>query len=213
MTVTYVAEAIQEVKRALIENQLGKVSEYANSRTHRNAVYIVINQNFMIDKLAQIDNDEIREELIGTSKAMSHYYDWARTGSYRVKCKLIEHLHYLDVLIKDDNPSIRLNVARKQPRYLKQLLGKTPMELNYVCECVSVSKHIDEELLDGLLKALSEEHDPELYKALTLKQKAMSHTPTTVEKTMTPEQLRRIGSPLWALTMSPIEIINELASN
>ena len=198
MTVTYVAEAIQEVKRALIENQLGKVSEYANSRTHRNAVYIVINQNFMIDKLAQIDNDEIREDLIGTSKAMSH---------------LIEHLHYLDVLINDDNPFIRLNVARKQPRYLKQLLGKSPMELNYVCECVSVSKHIDAELLDGLLKALTKENDPEVYKALTLKQKAMSHTPTTVEKTMTPEQLRRIGSPLWALTMSPIEIINELASN
>lgn len=116
MSITYVSEAIHEVKQALIENQLAKVSEYANSRTHRNAVYIVINQNFMIDKLAQIDNDEIREELIGTSKATSHYYDWAKIGSYRVKCKLVEHLHYLDVLINDDNPSIRMNVARKRPR-------------------------------------------------------------------------------------------------
>ena len=207
---TYVSEAIHEVKQALIENRLDKVSEYANSRTHCNAVYMVINQNFMIDKLVQIDNDEIREELIGTSKVMSHYYDWAKTGSYRVKCKLIEHLHYLDVLIKDGDPSIRLKVARKRPRYLKQLLGKTPMELNYVCECVSVSKHINEELLDGLLKALSEEHDHELYKALTLKQKAMAHTPTTVERTMTPEQLRQVGSPLWVLNMAPIEIMNVL---
>ena len=69
------------------------------------------------------------------------------------------------------------------------------MELNYVCECVSTRKQNDAELLDGLLKVLTEANDPELYKALTLKQKAMSHTPTTVEKTMTPEQLRQIGSP------------------
>lgn len=34
--------------------------------------------------------------------------------------------------------------------------------------------------------------------ALDLKYRAMTHIPTTIEKTMSPEQLHNIGSPLWA---------------
>ena len=96
MTVTNISEAVLEVKQALTENDLDTVSRYVNNKYYRDAVYLVIHQHYMIDKLAEIDNDEIREELIGTSKAASHYYEWAKSGSYRVKCKLIEHGHYLD---------------------------------------------------------------------------------------------------------------------
>ena len=108
MTVTNISEAILEVKRALMENDLDIVSEYANDKDGRDVVHLVIHQHFMIDKLAEINNDEIREELIGTSKAASHYYEWAKSGSYRVKCKLIECGHYLDTLINDEEPHIRI---------------------------------------------------------------------------------------------------------
>lgn len=210
MPVTNMSDAVLAVKRALMENDLDAVSAYADNKHYRDAVCLVIHQHYMIDKLAQIDNDEIREELIRTSKASSHYYEWAKSGSYRVKCKLIEHGHYLDTLINDEDPYMRIKVAQRKPRYIRQLLGKTKMELNFVCECVSVSRQIDAEFLDDLLKELKEDKDPELYQALLLKSEANHHTPTTVEKTMTTEQLKQFGSPLWALNLSPFEIIKTL---
>lgn len=210
MPATNISELVLKVKQALTENDLDTVSEYANNKYSRDAVYLVIHQHFMIDKLAEIDNDEIREELIGTSKAASHYYEWAKSGSYRVKCKLIECGHYLDTLINDEDPYIRIKVVQRKPRYIQQLLGKTKMELNYVCERVSISRQIDTELLEALLKELKEGKDPELYQALLLKNKANKHDPTTVEKTMTHEQLRSSNSPLWALHLSPLEIIKVL---
>ena len=39
--------------------------------------------------------------------------------------------------------------------------------------------------------------------ALELKLKAMTHVPTTIEKTMTPAQLFVVDSPLWALNYDP----------
>lgn len=210
MAVTNISDVAIEVKRALTENDLDTVSEYANDKDGRDAVHLVIHQHFMIDKLAEINNDEIREELIRTSKASSHYYEWAKSGSYRVKCKLIEHGHYLDTLINDEDPYMRIKVTQRKPRYIRQLLGKTKMELNFVCECVSVSRQIDAEFLDDLLKELKEDKDPELYQTLLLKSEANHHTPTIVEKTMTTEQLRLYGSPLWALNLSPFEIIQTL---
>ena len=42
--------------------------------------------------------------------------------------------------------------------------------------------------------------------ALELKLKAMTHVPTTIEKTMTPAQLFAVESPLWALNFTGEDI-------
>lgn len=42
--------------------------------------------------------------------------------------------------------------------------------------------------------------------ALNLKYRAMTHVPTTIEKTMTPAQLFAVESPLWALDYEPDKI-------
>lgn len=42
--------------------------------------------------------------------------------------------------------------------------------------------------------------------ALELKLKAMTHVPTTIEKTMTPSQLFVVDSPLWALNFAGEDI-------
>lgn len=42
--------------------------------------------------------------------------------------------------------------------------------------------------------------------ALELKLKAMTHVPTTIEKTMTPSQLFAVESPLWALNFAGEDI-------
>lgn len=42
--------------------------------------------------------------------------------------------------------------------------------------------------------------------ALNLKYRAMTHVPTTIEKTMTPMQLFAIQNPLWALNLTRNQI-------
>lgn len=57
MTITYVSKIVAEIKKALAENNLSKVNDYANNGGFRDCIYLIINDHFMIDKLAQIDND------------------------------------------------------------------------------------------------------------------------------------------------------------
>lgn len=208
MTITYVSETIAEIKKALIDNNLSKVDNYANQRHTRDYVYLIISQNFMINKFAQIDNDFIREELIGTNKASSHYENWVKNGSYRTKVKLIEHNHYLDILINDINVYIRIKVAEKNPNYWPQIINKTDTELDRACEWLRSQKQIDFKLLESILRIIDKNKKPKFHQALTLKYQAMTHVPTTIEKTMTMEQLCASGSSLWCLDLTIQKIID-----
>lgn len=44
--------------------------------------------------------------------------------------------------------------------------------------------------------------------ALDLKYRAMTHVPTTIEKTMTPMQLFEAGNPLWTKTLTGYQVRN-----
>lgn len=207
MTITHISEVVAEIKKALIENNLSKINDYANNKQFHNCISLVINDHFMIDKLAQIDNDTIREKLIEVNKASSHYKEWAENGSYFVKGKLIEYNHYLDILANDKNSTIRTKVARKNPNYWPQIMNKSDGELYYAFDWLKSQKQINLKLLDSILKVFIKKKNPQLYQALTLKRQAMTTIPTTIEKTMTTRQLCTIGSPLWAKDMSIRKII------
>ena len=208
MTTTYVSEAVAEIKKALIESNLSKVNDYANNKSYQTYVRLVINEHFMIDKFAQINNDFIRQQLIKTNNASSYYKKWAKTGSFLVKSKLIEHGHCLDTLINDEDSAIRLNVVDKDPNYWPLIMNKSDIEFYYASEWLKSQEQINLKLLDSILKIFIKKKNPQLYQALTLKHQAMTHTPTTIEKTMATRQLCAMGSPLWAKDMTIQEIID-----
>lgn len=61
--------------------------------------------------------------------------------------------------------------------------------------------------LEHLLKNDPRVHQKKAYKqALELKHQAMTHVPTTIEKTMSPVQLYVSKNPLWALNLNGYHI-------
>ena len=87
-------------------------------------------------------------------------------------------------------------------------MNKSDAELYYAFDWLRDQTQIDFDLLNSFLKEPTTRKNPQLYQALTLKHQAMTHTPTTIEKTMTTKQLCAMGSPLWAKDMSIQEIID-----
>lgn len=93
-----------------------------------------------------------------------------------------------------------------QEQNLKDMFKNYAWEQDYERICSQTTPNIDE-----IKRLLNKKND--LYfptepdtKALELKLKAMTHVPTTIEKTMTPAQLFVADSPLWALDLAGEDI-------
>lgn len=93
-----------------------------------------------------------------------------------------------------------------QEQNLKDMFKNYAWEQDYERICSQTTPNIDE-----IKRLLNKKND--LYfptepdtKALELKLKAMTHVPTTIEKTMTPAQLFVADSPLWALDFAGEDI-------
>lgn len=98
-----------------------------------------------------------------------------------------------------------------QPRFmqeqnLKDMLKNYAWQQKHERICSQITPNINE-----IKRLLNKKND--LYfptepdtNALELKLKAMTHVPTTIEKTMTPSQLFVVDSPLWALNFTGEDI-------
>lgn len=93
-----------------------------------------------------------------------------------------------------------------QEQNLKDMLKNYAWQQDHERICSQITPNINE-----IKRLLNKKND--LYfptepdtNALELKLKAMTHVPTTIEKTMTPAQLFVVDSPLWALDHNPDKI-------
>ena len=93
------------------------------------------------------------------------------------------------------------NVIQKQN--LKDMLKNYAWQQEHERICSQITPSINE--IKRLLNKKNELYFPTEpdTNALELKLKAMTHVPTTIEKTMTPAQLFAVDSPLWALNYDP----------
>lgn len=93
-----------------------------------------------------------------------------------------------------------------QEQNLKDMLKNYAWQQDHERICSQITPNINE--IERLLNKKNElffPTEPDT-KALELKLKAMTHVPTTIEKTMTPAQLFVINSPLWALDFAGEDI-------
>lgn len=93
-----------------------------------------------------------------------------------------------------------------QEQNLKDMLKNYAWQQEHERICSQITPNINE-----IKRLLNKKND--LYfptepdtNALELKLKAMTHAPTTIEKTMTPSQLFAVDSPLWALNFTGEDI-------
>lgn len=96
------------------------------------------------------------------------------------------------------------NVIQKQN--LKDMLKNYAWQQDHERICSQTTPNINE--IKRLLNKKNELYFPTEpdTNALELKLKAMTHVPTTIEKTMTPAQLFLADSPLWALNFAGEDI-------
>lgn len=96
------------------------------------------------------------------------------------------------------------NVIQKQN--LKDMLKNYAWQQDHERICSQTTPSINE--IKRLLNKKNELYFPTEpdTNALELKLKAMTHVPTTIEKTMTPAQLYASNSPLWALNFAGEDI-------
>ena len=93
-----------------------------------------------------------------------------------------------------------------QEQNLKDMLKNYAWQQEHERICSQITPDINE--IKRLLNKKNELYFPTEpdTNALELKLKAMTHVPTTIEKTMTPAQLFAVESPLWALDYEPDKI-------
>lgn len=91
------------------------------------------------------------------------------------------------------------------PELIHHLLGK-PEQVQAVTFCIFNRNDIPVEILKRHVEDIKK-YDSELrYPILETKIAALEHKPTLIELTMTPKELYEVGSPLWAKTLTPMEI-------
>ena len=93
-----------------------------------------------------------------------------------------------------------------QEQNLKDMLKNYAWQQDHERICSQITPNINE--IKRLLNKKNDLYSPTEpdTNALELKLKAMTHVPTTIEKTMTPAQLFVVDSPLWALNFAGEDI-------
>lgn len=145
---------------------------------------------------AQITNDENEHE----------YKKW-ETKNVNVRYAVAQEGYYPEFFIYDDDDLIRTVTVEAHPNYIHYLLNKPEYldDVNYI-----LSQQVKPQL-DILKLHIQNIHEfkPDRQKSeLELKLKSLTHEPTLLEKNITPLQLYRANSPLWALTLSAEDILD-----
>lgn len=153
-----------------------------------------------MDKLsisAQITHDENEQ----------YYKKWVNDKNVNFRYYIAQKGYIPELLIYDDDDLIRTVTVESHPNYIHYLLNKPEYldDVNYI-----LSQQVKPQL-DILKLHIQNMHEykPEWRpSALELKLKSLTHEPTLLEKNMTPLQLYRTNSPLWALTLTAEEIVD-----
>ena len=129
---------------------------------------------------------------ITAGKCENEYKKRAKTDKVNVRYAMAQEGYYPEFFIYDDDDLIRTVTVEAHPNYIHYLLNKP-------------------EYLDDVNYILSQQIKPQLdilKLHIQLKLKSLTHEPTLLEKNMTPLQLYRANSPLWALTLSTEDILD-----
>lgn len=123
-----------------------------------------------------------------------------------IQLKLTEKGYCLDILSESDAEDILAEVLKHDINYA---LDENDGMMNYyrhlVYDALMEAKDIPFNVIKKYLDTVNE-YVPEDNTELELKYQAMKMTPTTIEKTMTPQQLFAAQNPLWALNLTGNQI-------
>lgn len=213
------------VQQILIENGYAKEQYKTWAREGEPAVMQKLAQyGYCLDILSESTNEKVQCMLIYTKEAKDKWLEWAKTGTYKVREALLQHEECAEILANDPVDEIRAVAVLYYPQYVNCLIGKPGIETFIAMQKVLVEQATPEqEAYDYYMENIErfeldykqeiKDTDEEvikryrkLNKVLAEKYEAMKLPVTTLASTMTWEQLREAGNPLWMANKSAKEI-------
>lgn len=143
------------------------------------------------------------------------YHEWATSDKWSVRYKLARKGYELDTLVRDKNEVIRdvamIQHSEKVPEYLNsepnmEQMYQRMLNLTYVDSRIlacQITYWTDE-------KGYDSETDHNIVSTLKTKKAAIEEQPSLIQTTMTPTELYKTGSHLWAKTLCVQEVDNVL---
>lgn len=172
--------------------------------------YILAKNGIETDRVSGMDGYNTIVDIINEGLLPERYEEWKHHPRAGVRQALVDNGCFYETFINDEDPYIRRQIIEKDLRLGITRLGN--FEDRAVIRRV-LEKQTNEELELDILKAYLEAEeeygdieDAFIHSALKLKYEALTTTPTTIERTMTPAQLYASESPLWARNYTTDEI-------
>ena len=205
---------IDEFKRLLREGYIDP-QEFLDDGTHGSYRFAMMSDDILIDEFARYGSDSDKISLIQLSKAENYYDDWRDHPSEGIRCALARSGYYLDYYL-DDTINVRNAALRHMPEKMIDYVTDSTATTTITRYLMS-QPNPDINLLEAHIEH-SSDRIASIYGSHTLaefrlKLDAMKAAPDTIHKTMTEEQLRDLGNPLWARPYSILEISNITNSN
>ena len=147
----------------------------------------------------------------------SIYEEALKHGNQNIRAELANKGYFLDELINDFYPSVRIAVIKRDHSYAKyrkkQSLIADEWETLYdtLKSVANPNPEVVQMLLDEPFKKVFSKPEQEHYHykymdALRLKLSCSEKEPNPIEKTMSPYQLYASNSPLWAIELDALSI-------
>ena len=172
-----------------------------------------------VEQLLQLDEPNVIVELITNGYVKEYcdqwesYYDQWKTHPHGdVRYTLARLGLYPETFIMDKNVTVRNAVVRKHPEYIKHLLERNNKR-HWQHACALINANTDLQTIKTFLDAkVPKAVDKSKLRAIRTLYALRTQAPTMIEKTMTPVQLFKTGSPFRAtgLKISRIEEIQTL---
>lgn len=174
----------------------------------------MIDMGCAIEQFQELDKEAIIVYLIEKGYGQEKYETWKTHPDLRVREALSEKGLWPETFIKDKKYKVRCAVAEKHPDYLLELMDSDDTDQWFMInrrmremtnpKAEYLQKFIDK--IDGIHRGYWVPQT-EVYE---LKLAALQKPLTTLEKTLTREQLKAMGNPHWTDNLTAIEILTEL---
>jgi len=141
-------------------------------------------------------------EAIRANLMEERYEQWSTHNMHRVRKELAKKGYFPKVFTHDKDPYVRSAVFFAYPHLAEELLTDALTYLR-TWENIKFSRQISAEALKAFLDTPIHPNVDNVYLSyVRRKYEAMTTTPTSLEATMTFEQLFRVNNPLWAKNLT-----------
>lgn len=150
-------------------------------------------------------------DSITKGERQDQYKDWAKHPDVSVREALVKNGYELDILIHDPLSSMRMEVVRKDPTYIKEALHYKLSTTDWQTVYQELRNMIDPdpEVLIAFMKlgvpeGLTEYESTfyNTFEVFRLQIEGIRHAQTTLERTMTTKQLYNQKHPTWTRGLS-----------